>query len=224
MQVMSSAEHLAPWTPPAPLPAERRTPRLTLRYWTPDDAPAMLAALNVERHTYLPWLPWVGVDNRTVAEVIFNIERFKRERERVSPPPDNFIMGIFDAATGDVVGGTGLSRVIHAHHEAEAGYWIRADRRGEGLCPEATAAIISWALTPQDVGGWGFHRVHIRTAGRNTASARVPTKLGLRREACLRGERWVPTIGWDDTLVWGVTVDEWDTSADRLRAAPARPG
>ncbi len=209
----------APWKPPSPLPVERRTARLVLRYFVPEDAEKLIAALNIERHTYLPWLPWVATDNRDVAEAIFSCVRFRRERERESPTPDNFVVGIFDRATGDVIGGTGLHRVVHAQHEAEIGYWVRADRRGQGLCTEATAGMISWGLTPQSEGGWGFHRVHIRVAGTNAASRRVPEKLGLNKDARLRGDRWVPHVGWDDTLVWSALAEEWDTAADCLKRA-----
>lgn len=211
------AERPPPWAPPAPLPAERRSVRVLLRYFTPDDAGPFLAALNVDRHTYLPWLPWVADDNRTTAEAIFNFERFRRERERSSPAPDNFVIGIFDTASGDVIGGTGLHRVVHAEHEAEIGYWVRADRRGRGLCTEATASMISWALAPQAAGGWGLHRVHIRVAGSNQSSRRVPEKLGLHQDGALRSNRWVAGAGWDDTLIWSVLADEWDVNADRLR-------
>jgi ribosomal-protein-serine acetyltransferase len=213
---MSAPERPAPWSPPSPYPAPRRTARLLLRFWAPEDAPSFLAALNIERDSFLPWLPWVADDNRNLAEVMFNFERFRRERERTAPPPGDFTLGVIDAATGQAVGGTGFARLAHAHHEAEIGYWIRADRRGHGLCPEATAAMISWGLTPQSEGGWGFHRVHIRVAGSNAVSRRVPEKLGLRHEACLRSERWVNSIGWDDTHVWGVVAGEWDTTNDRL--------
>jgi ribosomal-protein-serine acetyltransferase len=209
----------APWTPPSPLPVARRTERTVLRYFVPEDAERFLAALNVERHTYLPWLPWVSNDNRSIAEAIFNFERFRRERERAAPTPDNFVIGIFDGGTGDVIGGTGLHRVVHAHHEAEIGYWVRADRRRQGLCAEATAGMISWGLAAQSEGGWGFHRVFIRVAGTNESSQRVPRKLGLNQDGRLRGDRWVPSVGWDDTLVWSVLAEEWDTTADCLRRA-----
>lgn len=206
-----------PWSPPSPLPVERLTARLRLRFFVPEDARSFLGALNVDRHTFLPWLPWVLTDNRTLAEVIFNFERFRRDRERELPVPDDFVIGVFDRASGEVVGGTGLHRIIHAAHEAEIGYWVRADRRGEGLCTEATAGLISWAFTDQKDGGWGFRRVHIRCAERNLASQRVPAKLGLKQEATLRAHRWAPEHGWVDTLAWGVLADEWDCEADALK-------
>lgn len=169
----------------------------------------MLEALNVDRESYLPWLPWVRVDNRTEEECAAAIERMRQRRERTDPAPDDFTLGIFDRSTGGVVGGTGLHRILHNWHEAEIGYWIRPDLRRRGLCAEAVGGLIDWAFRPLGEGGWGLRRLHIRCAGSNDSSIRVPQSLGLRQEGRLVQERWTEGIGWDDTLVWGVCAGEW---------------
>jgi RimJ/RimL family protein N-acetyltransferase len=210
----------APWRAPDPLPGSFDTARLRLRFWRPDDAAAMLEAIDVDRGSLLPWLPWARVDNRTVEDCAAAIERQRGKRERTDPPADDFTIAMFDRATGAVVGGTGLHRVNHGAHEAEIGYWVRADRRCEGLCAEAVSGLITWAFSPPSAGGWGLRRVHIRCAGGNEASQRVAMKLGLRLEGRLRLDRWVDGRGWDDTLVWGVLEEEWDGA----RRAPPGPG
>ncbi|MBX3404436.1 MAG: GNAT family N-acetyltransferase [Phycisphaeraceae bacterium] len=210
----------APWRAPDPLPGSFDTARLTLRFWKPPDAAAMLAAIDIDRGAFLPWLPWVREDNRTVEECASAIERQRGKRERTDPPADDFTIAIFERASGAVIGGTGLHRVNHAAHEAEIGYWVRADRRREGLCAEAVAGLITWAFARAEAGGWGLRRIHIRCAGGNEASQRVPTKLGLRMEGRLRKDRWVDGRGWDDTLIWGVLVGEWDA----VRHVPKGPG
>ncbi|MBL0928404.1 MAG: GNAT family N-acetyltransferase, partial [Phycisphaerales bacterium] len=207
-----------PWTAPKPLPESFDTPRLTLRPWRPSEGPAMLAALNADRANLLPWLPWVASDSRTVEECTFHIERFRRERE--NPAGADFIVGIFDRATGEALGGTGFHRMRTAFHEAEIGYWIRADRQRRGYCTEAVAGLLTWAFTPQDRAGWGLRRIHIQCAAANVASATVPRKLGLRQEALIRAERWIPSLGWADSLVFAVLAQEWDCAASRLRPAP----
>jgi RimJ/RimL family protein N-acetyltransferase len=202
----------APWRPPSPLPESCESERLVIRYWRPEHAPAMLAALDVDRSSFLPHLPWTAVDNLNVAQCTYKIEQWRRDRERSSPPVDEFVLGIFDRSTGDVVGGTGLHRIRLAIHQAEIGYWVRPDRRSTGLCTEAVRALIGWAFSAQDQGGWGLRRIEILCAGSNGASQAVPRKLGLREEVRLRAHRWLPGIGWDDTLGWGVLASEW---ADR---------
>ncbi len=205
-----------PWKAPAPFPTSAATPRLLLRFWQPSDAAAMFAAIEVDRNSFAPWLPWTALDNRTVEECAAAIERMREKRERAEPAADDFAIGVFDRATGDAIGGTGFHRCIAAAHEGEIGYWIRPDRRRQGLCAEAVAHAISWGFTPQARGGWGFRRLHIRCAASNHASRGVPQKLGLRREATLVAERWVPTYGWEDSCVWGVLASEWDCQAHRL--------
>lgn len=204
----------APWKPPSPLPTRFETRRLLLRYWEPSDAEALLAGLQNSRDTYSPWLQWAQTDNRTIAECIFNIERFRRARETAA---DTFALGIFDRHTGQPVGGTSLHRMDHATHHAEVGYFIFADRRRQGLCSEAVAGLISWAFSHQNAGGWGLRRIEIFCAAANIASQRVPQKLGLRQEVNKLKERWVAGIGWDGTLGWGVLSDEWDVAAQRIR-------
>jgi ribosomal-protein-serine acetyltransferase len=204
-----------PWKPPRPLPNRCLTPRTVLRFWELSDARSMFEALEVDRQSMLPWLPWVQHDNQSVEECIFHIERFKRAREEEDA--GDFVIGIFDRETGEAIGGTGMHRVIHHAHQAEIGYWVRADRRGQGLCTEATAHLISWCFTPAEEGGWGFRRIEIQCAAGNTASRRVPEKLGLRKEVELKEARWVDGLGWHDTLAWGVLTYEWDRAAHRSR-------
>lgn len=177
----------------------------------------MLQALDAGRESYLPWLPWVKVDNRTVAECTFNIERFRRDRERKEPVCNDFVLGIFDRHSGAAVGGTGLHRMELASYHAEIGYYIRPDRRGQGLCTEAIAGLITWAFTAQSAGGWGLRRLDIYCGGRNLASSGVPRKLGLRQEVHQVNKRWVEGHGWDDNLGWGVLVEEWDLATRSLK-------
>lgn len=208
--LMSRVSELpSPWCAPMPLPIACRTERLRLRFWQPADAPAMFHALSIDRASFLPWLPFIKSDNRTVEECEASIVRFQERRTQVAPPPSDFVIGIFDVASGEAVGSTGLHRIVHAWHEAEIGYWIRADRRRQGLCKEAVAALVTWAFRAPTDGGWGLRRIHIRCAAANVSSSRVPVKLGFVHEATLRRERWIDGIGWDDTLVYGMLRDEW---------------
>ena len=173
----------APWRAPALLPRRITGTRVVLRYWEELDAAEMLAALETNRESFLPWLPWTVTHNRTVEQCL-----------------------------------TGLHRVNASAHEAEIGYWVRADRRRQGLCSDAVALLISWAFISVEHGGWGLRRLHIRCAGANISSRMVPEKLKLPQEAVLTKERWVPSIGWDDTIVWGVLRDSWDTDRHCIRS------
>lgn len=199
-----------PWSAPTPLPGRFETNRLTLRSFQPEDGPGIYHAIEVDRTSFLPWLPWVLTHNRTIAECVTSIEERTAKRAVPDPLADDFVIGIFDGQTGGVLGGTGLHRINLAAYEAEIGYWIRPDRRREGLCAEAVAGLITWAFQAPSAGGWGLRRIHIRCAGSNVSSQHIPSKLGLRMEGRLRHTRWTESFGWDDTLIWGVLAEEWD--------------
>lgn len=200
-----------PWTPPSPLPVAFQTERLTIRFPGAPDADGFFEMISSSRASFAPWLPWAETEHVAVEQTMYFIEKFRRTR--TEPGATDFTMGIFDRATGRPLGGTGLHRVVPNTYEGEIGYYVRADAQNKGICTEATRGLITWALTPQDQGGWGLRRIHIRCAARNLASQRVPRKLGLREEARLVQERWTPGLGWEDTLVWGVLNDEWDGHA-----------
>jgi ribosomal-protein-serine acetyltransferase len=176
---------------------------MTIRWWVPDDAAAMLAAINADRNAMKPWLDWADTDNRTLAECHYNIERYRRAREKGDSL--DFAFGIFDRTTGDPLGGTSFHRIDADTHQAEVGYWIRGDRQRTGLATEATAAMLTWGFQV-----WGFRRIEIRCAPENIASRRVPEKLGLRREMLLKQHRWTEGIGYTDTLGFAILANEWD--------------
>lgn len=211
----------APWQAPRPLPSSFCSERLVLRFWREDDAARLFEAVNVARESHLPWLPWVRTDNRTVDECRTSIEKFRVKAEPGESGVGDYVIGIFDRRTGQALGGTGLHRIVATAHEGEIGYWVRGDRRCEGICTEAVRAIITWAFTRQDEGGWGLRRLHIRCGARNLPSQRVPRKIGIREEARLVQERFIETLGWEDTLVFGVLREEWDIAARELRRVPS---
>lgn len=203
------------WVAPSPLPARFETPRLVLRLYEATDAESLFQAVSACRGALLPWMVWVKTDHRQLHETVYWIEKLRRAREE--PGASDFITGIFDRATGEVLGGSGFARMHLASHDGEIGYWVRGDRRGQGICTEATRGMISWGFMPQSQGGWGLRRIHIKCAERNLASQAVPRKIGLREEIRARHERFVPGVGWVDTLGWGVLVDEWDVEGMKLR-------
>jgi len=135
-------------------------------------------------------------------------------------------LGVFERATGCHVGALGIHDIARATHACEFGYWVRADRRGRGYCPEASAALVSWLLSPRGeegsepagfTSGMGFGRVCVFCSSANEASARVPEKLGLRFEVRQRGGYHVEGVGVTDRLGWGVTPAEWDVPGRRMK-------
>lgn len=209
------------WSIPSPLPAPIITERTLVRLYDKGDGPALFHAIDADRASLLPWLAWPRTDHLDEDDSTFYVETHRRARSK--PTCDNFPMGIFDRATGEIVGGTGLHKVHFGLHEAEIGYWIRGDKQGTGLCTEAIAGLISAAFKSPSEGGWGLRRIVITNAAQNIASRRVCEKLGLRLEMNLRSARYIGPAeegnpGWVDLTGYGVLSDEWDTRHHRMNA------
>ena len=208
------------WGPPSPLPGPILTERLEIRRYETADAPALFDAVDRDRSALLPWLPWAGFAHRNEADTLAFLRDCRRGYASVDAP--NFAMGVFRRSDGELVGGTGLHAPIPQARQAEIGYWIAAAERGQGLCTEATAGLISAAVTSEGDGGWGLRRIVIHCAALNASSVRVCEKLGLRREAVHTADRWFagsPTIcaGYIDSHTYAVLVHEWDVEQHRLR-------
>lgn len=209
----------APWSLPDPIPLRFATDRIVLRTWDVADAAALWMAVDESRPSLHPWLPWANTDNRSLGETHYTIERFARDRNKAAFDAGRLGIpfGIFDAASGRLLGGTGFHSFRPAIHQIEVGYWVRSTERGRGVCTHATAAMLSWAFTPVARGGWGFRRVEIVCAASNAASAGVCEKLRLRQECRKNMDRWIDGRGWDDSLQYAVSAADWDIAAMRLR-------
>src|SRR5205085_2799700 len=73
----------------------------------------------------------------------------------------------------------GAGRVaLDAADHLEIGYWVSADRTGEGLAAEAAQAACDLAATID-----GVSRITIHCDERNAASAAIPRRLGFQLAA-----------------------------------------
>jgi RimJ/RimL family protein N-acetyltransferase len=86
---------------------------------------------------------------------------------------------VCDAATGDLIGGIGAR--LCGENVVEVGYWVRADRRGEGVAPRALRLVARWAIEELGAG-----RVQLITDPANVGSQRVAEKVGFQKEGTLR--------------------------------------
>jgi RimJ/RimL family protein N-acetyltransferase len=80
---------------------------------------------------------------------------------------------------------------------------LRSAPSGQGFATEAARALLDWSF-----GTAGLHRVIGRLEARNTASARVLEKLGMRLEAHLVENEWVKEE-WQSELDYAILDREW---------------
>lgn len=196
-----------PWKQPETWPFPIETERLVLRLPTHEDARQVFDAVEANRPSLHPWMPWPQTENLSVGQTHFTIETFLRQLD--AEPVTNMPIFICDRATGQYIGGTGLHTFVPGTHQAECGYWVAQDRRRSGICSEAVVALTELALRPQESGGLGLRRLEICCSADNTPSAGVAKKSGYQLEGTLRAHRWLDGIGWSDTLIFATTADTW---------------
>lgn len=175
------------------------TERLVIRCWEPKDAPLLKHAVDCSIEHLSPWLPWARHEPQTLEE---KIELLRGFRGRYDLNQD-FVLGIFDKDESQVLGGTGF-HPRHGQNEQELGYWVRADRAGEGIITEAVAALLHVGFAIE-----GFARLEIRCEPKNLASAAIPRKLGFTHEGTLRKKNLAGMENLRDTMVWGLLREEY---------------
>ena len=176
-------------------PETLRHGQASLRRWRPDDAAALLAAVIESQDHLRPWMPWADhYDENSAAE-------FLRECGVQWASGSAFAYAVI---VGDqIVGSAGLHNRV-GDGGLEIGYWVHGDWTGRGIATDATAALTDAALALP-----GIDRVEIHHDAANTASGRIPAKLGYAR----LGERpardlWPAAPGETGTdVVWQVTSD-----------------
>lgn len=149
------------------IPPELRTPRLILRRFTLDDAPAVLRLVNDPE--FIAHIGDKGVRSlddarRYLAEV--PIAMYERH-----------VFGLWHAAlgtTGEFAGMCGLLRCDELP-DPDIGYAYLPRFRGQGLATEAGAAVLRHAAER-----FGLRHVCAIVAPGNQGSIRVLEKLGLR--------------------------------------------
>ena len=164
-------------------PYRIRTERLTLRCWNPEDASQLKEAVDSSLDHLRPWMPWAADEPQPLEQKIDLLRRFRASFDL----GEDFVYGIFSRDESEVVGGSGLHARI-GPDAFEIGYWIRADRIGEGLATEAASA-----LTRVGLEGCGAEWIEIRCEPGNAASSAIPRKLGFREDGTLR--RRLPSAG-----------------------------
>lgn len=158
-----------------------------------------------------PWLPWAWFDPQTIEEKI-NLLRTFRGRFDLG---EDYIYGIFNRDESAVLGGSGL-HLRCGPNAREIGYWIAAERVGQGIASETAAALTKIAFEHD-----GVERVEIHCDPKNAASAGIPAKIGYHHEAT---RRRLP-LGRDgeqrDNMIWTMFSEEYPASPARTFAVKA---
>lgn len=166
------------------------TERLTLRPYTPADAPSVqrmcgdpaIAATTLA-------IPHPYPDGAAEQWISTHADGFRQGTE--------VTLAITLKPNGPVIGSVALS-VNKDHRRGELGYMVAKEHWNRGYCTEAVRALMAYGFSVL-----GLSRIQAMHFPRNAASGRVMQKLGMTREGLLR--RYVCNRGvFEDLLMYSI--------------------
>lgn len=184
-----------------PAPGILTGPRVTVRPYKDDDAPALYDAIIASREHLRPWFSWVGIYHDSTDALAYI-----RQSQSQALLRQDFPLGIFDT-DGFVLGASGLHVRDWAVPAFEIGYWIRKEAEGRGIVSETVRLVTACAFEEM-----GAQRVMIRCNARNERSRRVAERAGFVYEGRFRnGER--DTAGQlADTLYFSMIPEDYSAA------------
>lgn len=175
--------------------------RLLLRPYEDGDLDALHAIQS--RHDVTRYLYW---EPRSRADVRRMIER-RKPLTQLEHEGDGLLLAAIVRTTGTLIGDVSLRWLSEEHGQGEIGFAFHPDHHGHGYATEAAAIILRLGFR-----GLELHRIVGRCDARNTPSARVMERLGMRREAHLIENEFVKGE-WCSELVYAILAEEWTTRA-----------
>jgi RimJ/RimL family protein N-acetyltransferase len=171
------------------------TPRLTLRFLTEADAPALYEIFShpeVMRFWSRP--PWTELAQ--AQQMLLDSQEGYRAGSALQ-------LGIVRQADNLLVGTCSLFHFHVESRRAEIGYALGRPFWGFGYMHEALSALVDYAFETL-----GLNRLEADIDPRNHASARTLERLGFQKEGHLR-ERWIVSGEISDTWWYGLLRREW---------------
>lgn len=173
------------------------TERLRLRPFNRGDVDAVFAYRSLKQVAEFLFDDPMSHDE--VAEAV----RARAAQVAFSGEGDKILLGIERRDNSRLIGEVSLIWRNVADQQAEIGYILHPEAQGQGIATEAARAMLAFGF--EDV---GLHRIYARCDARNTASARVMQRLGMRQEAHFREHTHVKGR-WDEELICAVLDREW---------------
>lgn len=156
--------------------AELRDGAILIRPYCAADVDLVYAAARESVKELSRWLPWCHEQYAIEETREFILARDDAWKNNI-----DYGFGVFDATTGQFLGGVGLSQVNRIHQIANLGYWVRTSATGRGTATRAARLAAQFGFEQAGLG-----RIEILAAVANTASRRVAEKAGATREGVLR--------------------------------------
>jgi len=148
---------------------------------------------------YLPWKVRNADESQTALERHMDM--------RLESDCDGITLAGIDKDTGRLAGEFVLFLRSVEHRGGELGYILHPEFQGRGLATEGARAVLKFGFEVT-----GLHRIIARIDARNSTSAAVLDRLGLRKEAYLvKNEHFKGE--WSDEANYAMLEEEWSSNA-----------
>jgi [ribosomal protein S5]-alanine N-acetyltransferase len=176
-------------------PTVLTTQRLSLRWLTMQDAPALFAIFGDKQTArYLSMPAWADMSKAQES-----IERDIREHQT----GDSLRLGVVLNATTALIGTCQIFKVHTASRRAECGYSIAREHWQQGYAYEAMHSFIDYCFNTLQL-----NRLEADIDPANAASFKLLQKLGFKKEGELR-ERWIVSGARSDSWIFGLLASQW---------------
>jgi aminoglycoside 6'-N-acetyltransferase len=173
-----------------------RTSRLTLQPLSENDA-ADLFEYQSDPET-VRFIPWPARTLEQVVESISKVANFSTPKVE----NDSMVLGWRLSSKGKVIGQSNLTIVSEVNSFAEIGWVVSPHFRGQGFAAEATLALIDFAFDELKL-----HRLIAYMDQRNSESARLAERLGMRREAAFVKDEFFKGE-WTSAYLYALLAEE----------------
>ncbi|WP_405060387.1 GNAT family N-acetyltransferase [Kribbella sp. NBC_01505] len=174
-----------------------RTERLDLRAHRREDLDDLLAFHSIpDVVRYVPW----PVRDRELTRVALEA---KLTQDRLTEEGQWLVLAIELRETGTVIGEVLLKWASEGDQLGELGYALHPDYQGKGLASEAAREMLRLGFEEL-----GLHRIVALLDDRNSASAQLLERLGMRREAHHLQALWFKDE-WCNEYVYALLKAEW---------------
>jgi RimJ/RimL family protein N-acetyltransferase len=173
------------------------TARLRLRPVLTNDLDALHAIQSRDDVTR-----WLYYGPRTREETQQRLAELVAE-DGIRAEGDHLVLAIQPRDMEELVGTVVLMYRSAEHRQGEIGFVLHPHHHGRGYAAEAAGEMLRLGFEQLRL-----HRIVGRCEARNTASARLLKRLGMRREAHLRENEFVKGE-WQDELVYAMLAEEW---------------
>ena len=173
------------------------TERLILRPYGAGDLDALYETLRLPE--VVRYLYWDVKDRDEAAKML---ER-RTTCDAIRAEGDWLVLAVVLKEGGALLGDVVLKWESAEHRKGEIGFVFNPAYHGKGYAYEASRALLRLGFEEMRL-----HRIVGRCDARNTSSARLMERLGMRREAHLVENEWVKGE-WTDELIYAMLDREW---------------